>query len=335
MKKLFYINHIVLFLIILLILFCFTGCKKTDDNIKYPQGIFPDTIINMSNINSAFDDYNTTLYQLNGYLPIIFSSNRKSAGFQFDLEQGFISFTFDQTNANFELETTMTNDEFLNSIINKAQTSGNDFGPYQLFSSLDGQEYTLVSSENGEGKLDLFYLRYAPYYGTYLPEIYGPNPVKLLNTNFDDAYFCFDLNQDSAYFSSNPEGNFDIFLKRRPSETDIASWFDLDYSVPVKVDSINSPSDDMCPIVYHNVMVFTSNRPGGLDGYDLYYSIFRNGNWSSPVNFGPDINTSSNEYRPLIGYHPDFLNTFMIFSSDRPGGKGKFDLYFSGFELPE
>ena len=33
---------------------------------------------------------------------------------------------------------------------------------------------------------------------------------------------------------------------------------------------------------------------------------FRNGNWSSPVNFGPGINTSSDEYRPLIGYHSDF-----------------------------
>ena len=80
-------------------------------------------------------------------------------------------------------------------------------------------------------------------------------------------------------------------------------------------------------------MIFTSNRPGGYGGYDLYYSVFKNGKWSSPVNFGPDINTSSDEYRPVIGYHPDFTNKFMIFSSNRPGGKGGFDLYFTGVDI--
>ena len=81
-------------------------------------------------------------------------------------------------------------------------------------------------------------------------------------------------------------------------------------------------------------MVFTSNRPGGMGGFDLYYSIFRNGNWSSPVNFGPRINTSSDEYRPVLGSNPDFTNQFMMFSSNRTGGKGGFDLYFTGVEFP-
>ena len=81
-------------------------------------------------------------------------------------------------------------------------------------------------------------------------------------------------------------------------------------------------------------MVFTSNRPGGLGGYDLYYSVFRNGKWSSPVNLGPRINTASDEYRPIIGYDPDFTNQFMMFSSNRPGGKGGFDLYLQEWSFP-
>ena len=59
-------------------------------------------------INSAYDDYNTDLYQLAGNSPIIFSSNRKSSGGQFDLEQAIISFIFDQTTGDFELELPMT-----------------------------------------------------------------------------------------------------------------------------------------------------------------------------------------------------------------------------------
>jgi hypothetical protein len=101
----------------------------------------------------------------------------------------------------------------------------------------------------------------------------------------------------------------------------------------MKTDSINSNSDDKCPFIYKKIMVFTSNRPGGLGGYDLYYSILKNGKWGSPVNFGPRINTSYDEYRPVIGTSPDFTNNYLMFSSNRPGGKGGFDLYFTGVDF--
>jgi hypothetical protein len=82
-------------------------------------------------------------------------------------------------------------------------------------------------------------------------------------------------------------------------------------------------------------MVFASDRPGGMGGFDLYYSIYKNGKWDSPVNMGPHINTSSNEYRPVVGFHQDFTNKYIIFSSDRSGGKGGYDLYFTGYDFPE
>jgi hypothetical protein len=155
-----------------------------------------------------------------------------------------------------------------------------------------------------------------------------------MNTGADDAYFCFNSNQDSAYFVSNYDGNFDIFLQKKLAEQDLTSWFNSDYSSPSKVDSINSTYEDKCPFIYKKIMVFTSNRPGGLGGYDLYYSIFRNGKWNSPVNFGPRINTTSDEYRPVIGHNPDFTNNYLMFSSNRAGGKGGFDLYFTGIDFP-
>jgi|SRR5665648_23951 len=330
-----YLKKIIVIFSILSILFCLTDCTKTDNPIKFPFGTFPDTVINMADINSAYDDYNLSLYQLYNTMQIVFSSNRRSTGGQFDLEQGNISFTFDQTNGSFEFASEMTDNAFIDKLISKAETQGDDYGPYRLFSSLDGFEYFLLSSVNSEGNLDLFYLKNRPVFGSSLPEVDGPFPINLLNTSSDDAYICFDSNLDSAYFTSNRDGNFDIFMQRRPAEQDIASWFNLDYGISYKADSVNSTSEDKCPLVFRKVMIFASNRPGGLGGYDLYYSVFRNGNWNSPVNMGPDVNTSSDEYRPVIGFHPDFSNLFLIFSSDRPGGKGGFDLYFTGVEFPK
>lgn len=192
MKKSSYINYIVLIFSILSILVCFTDCKKTDNPIKFPKGTFPDTVINMADINSAYDDYNVALYELNNTSPIIFSSNRKSSGGQFDLEQATFSFVFNQTDGSFGLGTDITSDAFLDKLINRAKTPGNDFGPFRLFSSLDGFEYLMLSSVNADGNLDLYYLKNRPVYGSIIPDIDGPYPVKLLNTSFDDAYICFD-----------------------------------------------------------------------------------------------------------------------------------------------
>ncbi len=45
--------------------------------------------------------------------PLLFSSNRGSAGRQFDLVQGIISYAFDQTNGAFWLGAEITTDPFL------------------------------------------------------------------------------------------------------------------------------------------------------------------------------------------------------------------------------
>jgi len=334
MKKSGFINSFLAITGIVFISIYFTDCKKTENPIKYPKGVFPDTVINISDINSQYDDYNLALLQLVGGSPIIFSSNRRSAGGQFDLEQAVISYTFDQKTGVFGFGAKMTTDAFLDKLINKAITPGNDFGPYTLFSTVDGYEYLLLSSVNAAGNLDLYYLKNQPVYGTNLPEVSGPFPIKLLNTASDDAYICFNSNQDTAYFASNKDGNFDIFLQGKPPEKDLTSWFNLDYVLSTKVDSINSSYEDKCPFIFKKIMIFASNRPGGLGGYDLYYSMFKNGKWSSAVNLGPKINTSSDEYRPVIGFHPDFTNKYLMFSSNRSGGKGGFDLYFTGVDFP-
>jgi len=312
----------------------FPGCRKTENPIKYPKGTFPDSVFNISNINSQYDDYNIALYQIAQTVPFIFSSNRKSSGGQFDLEQASISYQFDQKTGVFGFGDMMTSDPFYEKLITKAVTAGNDFGPYRLFSTVDGFEYTILSSANSSGNLDFFYLKNEPQAGSTVPDISGPYPVKLMNTNSDDAYMCFNQAQDTAYFSSNKDGNFDIFYLVRPSETPISTWFNMDYTVPLKTDSINSTGADKCPFILKKVMIFASDRPGGLGGFDLYYSVLRNGKWSSPVNMGPRINSSYDEYRPVLGSNQDFTNKFLMFSSNRPGGKGGFDLYFTGVDLP-
>ncbi|MBK6265008.1 PD40 domain-containing protein [Marivirga sp. S37H4] len=74
------------------------------------------------------------------------------------------------------------------------------------------------------------------------------------------------------------------------------------------------------------VMVFTScNRQGGYGSCDLYISYSENGKWQKPENLGANINSSAWESQPFLSSDGRLL----IFSSNRKGGIGKRDLYFS------
>ena len=71
-------------------------------------------------------------------------------------------------------------------------------------------------------------------------------------------------------------------------------------------------------------LYFTSNRPGGYGGSDIYVTHLQsNGNWSTPENLGPSINTSGDESTPFI--HAD--NQTLYFTSNGLQGYGDSDLF--------
>ncbi len=66
---------------------------------------------------------------------------------------------------------------------------------------------------------------------------------------------------------------------------------------------------------------FSSDRPGGQGGYDLYYSERGADGWGAPVNLGPEVNTPGNEIAPQTS------SGSVFFSSDYLPGFGGMDIY--------
>ncbi len=327
-------GYVLIFVLVFPFIFTVSSCKK-EKPVVYAMGIFPDTVYNLAGLNSEYDDYNINIRMLEGSIPVIFSSNRASRGGQFDLVQGVISFSFDQVSGNFILNSEITSDPYYSEILRVINTEGDDFGPYSYFSSNDGYEYLFVSSETQDNGLDMFFVKSLPRFGNNSSAVTGPFPVSTINSSLNDAYITFNFIGDSIYFCSDRDGDFDIYVQKRNTAVTTDIFLGGSFKEAAKADSINSSYNDKAPFIYMNYMVFASDRTGGMGGYDLYYSVYRNGKWGSPVNMGPKINSASNEYRPVILRHRDFTNVAVLFSSDRPGGKGNYDLYLAGFTFPQ
>jgi outer membrane protein OmpA-like peptidoglycan-associated protein len=93
-------------------------------------------------------------------------------------------------------------------------------------------------------------------------------------------------------------------------------------------DKINTPYWESAPSISPDsrTLYFSSDRPGGYGGRDLYMSTrLSNGKWSDAVNLGPTINTAGNELYPYI--HAD--NQTLYFTSDGLPGYGKTDLFIT------
>jgi outer membrane protein OmpA-like peptidoglycan-associated protein/tetratricopeptide (TPR) repeat protein len=91
-------------------------------------------------------------------------------------------------------------------------------------------------------------------------------------------------------------------------------------------DSVNTDFWESSPAISPDkrALYFSSTRPGGYGGADLYVSYLKpNGRWTEAVNMGPTINTAGDEMAPFI--HAD--NQTLYFTSDGLPGYGGSDLF--------
>jgi hypothetical protein len=66
--------------------------------------------------------------------------------------------------------------------------------------------------------------------------------------------------------------------------------------------------------------------PGGQGGSDIYFSEWVDGNWSTPVNLGSKVNSAGTDNYPCAHFSGK-----LYFASNRPGGMGGLDVYYSDF----
>ncbi len=348
MKKL--VASVSLISLLFLLWGCPGGVHKKYDYDAY----FPTTPVNFGFVNSPYDDYNSILPEFHYGKHLVFSSNRATEG-------GDFSFVHDNFNVTWYMETSelLVNNDYLGDgnivaqMISKVNWEGNEFGPYAIgFDTMINENYGRISllaySTNNED--EAYHEEFLYYFSDNdgaTGTVYGPFDIPFLSNSSHQQYISFfgpsvvsidfgGLKPNlftEMYFDSFDNGLADIYKINIPQGTELIRFLS-DTAIYDRhlIEKLSSSSNDRCPFVNGNFMVFTSDRPGGFGGYDLYYSRYEGASWSQPVNFGDRINTEYDEFRPVAMQVDGFKNDVMIFSSNRPGGKGGFDLYYVGID---
>jgi outer membrane protein OmpA-like peptidoglycan-associated protein len=73
-----------------------------------------------------------------------------------------------------------------------------------------------------------------------------------------------------------------------------------------------------------NTLYFSSDRPGGEGGVDIYRSHKKDGKWTTPHNLGATVNTMGDEFYPFMAN-----DSTLYFSSNGHGGIGGLDIYLT------
>jgi hypothetical protein len=312
-------------------------------NPKYSEGYFPSEVTNLEALNTSFNDYNMDIRILFHEMDVIFSSDRNSAGdLQYDLVANKVVFSWDQEEGIFT-ESVSSAESLAKKLAGSTYSLFNERGPY-TFGEPEKRSYLLFSRDD-QGYFTIHSKAFQiPYNVSTTEEIFeGEESFRILSEtgnemypsfygeNFEKVNYLGSRNKaEKLILSSDQDGKFDIYEIELPEDVEVMDFLRNGELKSGNKLSINSSGNDHAPFVSRSRMVFASDRPGGYGGYDLYYSDFDGNNWSQPQNFGPEINSEFDEFRPIIDPAPYFRNSVMLFSSNRPGGKGGFDLYFVG-----
>lgn len=149
---------------------------------------------------------------------------------------------------------------------------------------------------------------------------YAKNMGPTVNNPYHDSNVALSADGNTLFLFKD-EGGGDIFYTERQPGGEFGS--------PIPMPGIINSSFEEKSVTISNdekTLYFSSNRPGGFGGLDIYKATKDSkGEWTNVKNLGPNINTDMDDDGPFI----DYDGVTLYFSSKGRKGMGGFDVFKS------
>jgi flagellar motor protein MotB len=163
---------------------------------------------------------------------------------------------------------------------------------------------------------------YTPPKGVYL------NMGNTINSEYEDYGPTLNLEEDIFIFTSrrsprtiNSPANEDIYFSKKMGE----NWVEAE-SFGKPINSIYNEGSATLSRDGNTLYFARCDSPDGLGNCDLFVaSKLKNGNWGNVKNLGKNVNSTAWDSQPTLSTQEDTL----YFASDRLGGFGLSDIYFT------
>lgn len=142
--------------------------------------------------------------------------------------------------------------------------------------------------------------------------------VNFLNSQFFPVMTADDETLIFTGLTENRDEN--IYVTHR-----IPGGWDVPEEISKSINTTNNEGTCSISADGRTLVLTACNRPDGYGGCDLYISHKEGNDWSTPQNVGENINTRSWESQPSLSADGRIL----FFASDRRGGQGRSDIWFS------
>lgn len=153
-----------------------------------------------------------------------------------------------------------------------------------------------------------------------------PEPI---NSKYHESSISLSPDGNTIYFTSNRlggKGGMDIWYAVKDKN---GKW-----SKAVNMGSIINTDKDEEGVFIHpdgKTLYFSSRGHKGFGGYDIFYSKFENGKWTTPINLGKNINTKDDDVYFVV--EANGINAY--YATVRKDGVGEKDIYKLSFVFPE
>lgn len=153
-------------------------------------------------------------------------------------------------------------------------------------------------------------------------------------TKPEPVSFSTQFNESDPFITYDNQKLF--FVSDRPAPGGEESYFDYNiwyvdrlgdnWSDPIYIEEINSEEDEYSPTLSENGTIYFSSARNDSEGYwDIYQAEFVEGKFEIPRKSLYPINTHYRDWDPQISQDEKKI----LFVSDRPGGHGGGEIYYS------